>query len=152
MAETCDTEEYYAKHHEWIHTHSYYELPFIPENSTTIPIAHFKIAQNEIREPAPAKQSYACNENNYEKVIYSRMKSVAIDAARKYNLDQKALFRRMCEIKVMYPKMTQKIIASGTLILALHDYNIDVKICTLCDICGISAPTARKARRRYSCI
>merc|ERR1711966_566379 len=85
----------------------------------------------------------------HAKTVAKRMKETAENASNVYGIAAEVLLKKMHQIQEMYPKMTQKIVAAGTFLIAMQEYGYKVKIMCLCEICNISAPTARKAKHTH---
>ena len=146
MEDTCDTEKYFSCYYETF-DEGLVGFKEVPECETSFPISEWtpvaKLPKKEMRNTRVHYQKY-------KEIITERMICASKKAACMYSIDQKELFTRMQRIRHANTRMTQKIVAAGTLYLALRDYNIDIRMHTLCEVCEVSTPTARKARSIFS--
>lgn len=151
MEDSIDTELYFSNYHAVLESESFFKMPDMDESTSAtlndVCDAWFEKCATKPIQPRVRKGVF----EQHAKTVAKRMRETAHNASNVYGIPADALLKKMQEIQEMRPKMTQKIVAAGTFLIAMKEYGHKVKIMSLCEICNISAPTARKAKHMYLC-
>mgnify|MGYP006144446813 CR=1 FL=1 len=147
MEDSIDTELYFSNYHAVFESESFFKMPDMDASATLDDACDvwFEKCATKTIQPRMRKGAF----EKHAKTVAKRMRETAENASCVYAIQADVLLKKMHQIQEISPKMTQKIVAAGTFLIAMKEYGYKVKIMSLCEICNISAPTARKAKHMY---